>query len=71
MKRCRAISSLKEPSFCEVWVGNTVLKAVDFLISIRETLAGILRQRNTRFSEQDFDLWFKRKSIPVRGFGMA
>ncbi len=46
-------------------------KAVDFLISIRETLAGILRQRNRRFSEQDFDLWFKRKSIPVRGFGVA
>ncbi|PBK66681.1 hypothetical protein ARMSODRAFT_340001 [Armillaria solidipes] len=45
MKHCRAIFNLKEPSFSGVWVGNTVPKTVDFPISIRETLAGILHRR--------------------------
>ncbi len=42
MKHCRAIFNLKEPSFSGVWVANTVPKAVDFPISIRDTLADIL-----------------------------
>lgn len=59
MKHCRAIFNLKEPSFSCVWVENTVPKAVHFPISIRETLADILHQREVKFSEEDLAFWLQ------------
>ncbi|KAK0482775.1 hypothetical protein IW261DRAFT_1418303 [Armillaria novae-zelandiae] len=65
MKHCRAIFDVKEPSFSGVWVGNTVPKAVDFPVSIRETLLDILHRRKVNFSDKDLDHYLEGKYMRV------
>ncbi|KAK0482777.1 hypothetical protein IW261DRAFT_1606573 [Armillaria novae-zelandiae] len=65
MKYCRAIFTVKEPSFSGVWVGNTVPKAVDFPISLRETLLDILHRQEVDFSEVDLVPWLEGNFMRV------
>ncbi len=64
MKHCWGIFNLGEPSFSGVCVENMRPKVVDFPSSVWETLAGILRWRMVKFSEEDLDLCFDGNSMP-------
>ncbi|KAK0467972.1 uncharacterized protein EV420DRAFT_1502154 [Desarmillaria tabescens] len=66
MKSCRSAFATHGGSFCSIlWVGRTLPKTVTFPTSLRETLASILRRQSVKFSENDLDMWFEARSMPI------